>query len=53
VLLAISSDEYPVIPGDVYRLTYHAAGQAMINDIMVDSGYNLNLKIFGNINCAG
>jgi polysaccharide export outer membrane protein len=53
MLLAISSDAYPVIPGDTYRLTYRTGGATMTNEVMVDGSYRLNLSIFGEVNGRG
>ena len=50
LLLAVSSKNYPVTPGDVYRLTFLLANEPVFNEILVESGYTLNLNIFGEVN---
>lgn len=51
--LAISTEEYPVTPGDVYRLTYTQANAQLVQDILVESNYIINMKVFGSVNAAG
>ena len=51
--LAISSEDYPVTPGDVYRLTYRQGDTAVTSDFLVESNYTINLKVFGSLNTAG
>ena len=50
LMLAISSKNYPVTPGDVYRLTFLIAGETISNRILVESDYTINLDVFGKIN---
>jgi len=50
LLLAVSSKNYPVTPGDVYRLTFLLANEPVSNEILVESDYTLNLNIFGEVN---
>jgi protein involved in polysaccharide export with SLBB domain len=50
LLLAVSSKDYPVTPGDVYRLTFLLANEPVSNEIVVESDYTLNLNIFGKVN---
>jgi polysaccharide export outer membrane protein len=45
--LSKSRGNYPVTPGDIYELTYRSAGQSVVNDVLVESDYTLNLNIFG------
>ncbi|WP_319417191.1 SLBB domain-containing protein [Marispirochaeta aestuarii] len=47
--LAISNENYPVTPGDIYRITFTAAGSLVTNQIIVESDYSINLGIFGEI----
>ncbi|ORC29001.1 hypothetical protein B4O97_18940 [Marispirochaeta aestuarii] len=47
--LAISNEGYPVTPGDIYRITFTAAGSLITNQIIVESDYSINLGIFGEI----
>jgi polysaccharide export outer membrane protein len=52
--LAISSLEYPVTPGDVYRLDYRQAGGALVAlEARCDGLYMVDLGIFGKIDAAG
>ncbi|MBA7680809.1 hypothetical protein ES703_89130 [subsurface metagenome] len=50
LMLAISAKNYPVTPGDIYRLTFLIAGDTVSNEILVESDYTLNLNIFGKVN---
>ncbi|HUV07300.1 MAG TPA: hypothetical protein VMX75_06195 [Spirochaetia bacterium] len=50
LLLAVSSKNYSVTPGDVYRLTFLLANEPVFNEILVESDYTLNLNIFGKVN---
>lgn len=49
LLLAISSKNYPVTPGDVYRLSFVLGGDIVSNEVLVESDYTVNLNIFGKI----
>jgi len=51
--LAISNQNYPVTPGDVYTLTFLLAGETVSNVLLVESDYTINLTIFGKIDAAG
>jgi polysaccharide biosynthesis/export protein len=51
--LAISSEDYPVTPGDVYRLTYRQADTPIASDLLVESNHTVNLKVFGSLNATG
>ncbi|MCX6377591.1 MAG: SLBB domain-containing protein [Armatimonadetes bacterium] len=51
--LAISSEDYPVTPGDVYRLTYRQADTPITADLLVESNYTINMKVFGSFYAAG
>ena len=51
--LAISSEDYPVTPGDVYRLTYRQADTPITTDLLVESNNTINMKVFGTMNAAG
>lgn len=51
--LAISNENYPVTPGDIYRITFTAAGTLVTNQIVVESDYSINLGIFGEIDVHG
>jgi len=47
--LAVSNENYPVTPGDIYRLSFSAAGTPVSNQVIVESDYSINLGIFGEI----
>ncbi|GHV24489.1 hypothetical protein AGMMS4952_00170 [Spirochaetia bacterium] len=53
VQLAISSPSYPVTSGDVYSLTYVAAGVPVTYTITVDSSYRIRISNLGIINVTG
>ncbi len=53
MLLATSSEVYPVTPGDVYRLTYRQGEIPVTNDFLVEGDYTINMKVFGKTNAAG
>ena len=48
--LALSNENYPVTPGDIYRLTFLSAGEAVTNQILVQSDYAVNIAYFGKLN---
>ena len=50
LMLAISSKNYPVTPGDIYRITFVLGGETVSNEVLVESDYTVNLNIFGKIN---
>ena len=52
-LLAISSDEYPVTPGDVYSLSFRMGGEVVTYNLLVDSDYTVNLDVVGEIDAGG
>ncbi|GHT96331.1 hypothetical protein FACS1894141_6370 [Spirochaetia bacterium] len=52
-LLALSNPDYQVTAGDVYSLTYAAAGKAVSYRIIVDSTYRIQVSNLGLINAAG
>jgi polysaccharide biosynthesis/export protein len=49
VLLATSSMNYPVTPGDVYKITYIRLNQVVSMEAIVLNDYSLNLSLFGTI----
>ena len=51
--LAVSNENYPVTPGDIYRLSFSAAGTPVSNQVIVESDYSINLGIFGEIDARG
>ncbi len=51
--LAISNEDYPVTPGDVYRLSFRQADTPVIIDLLVESNYTINMKVFGSMNAGG
>ncbi len=50
LLLSLSATDYPVTPGDVYRIAYVSADREIYFETTVENGYEVNLGIFGNIN---
>ncbi|MDR3115128.1 MAG: SLBB domain-containing protein [Treponema sp.] len=53
IMLAMSNPDYRVTAGDVYTLTYMAAGMPVIYKIIVDSTYKIRVANLGIINAAG
>lgn len=52
--LAVSSRDYPVTLGDVYRLTYRSTAGTMINlDVQVDGSGIVSLGVFGKLDANG
>jgi protein involved in polysaccharide export with SLBB domain len=52
--LAISSIEYPVTPGDVYRLNYRQSASSYINqEVLIDGVGVIDLGVFGKIDASG
>lgn len=52
-LLAISARSYPVTPGDVYLLEYELPDQLMEQQIVVQSDYSVDLRVFGTVDAEG
>ncbi len=53
LLLSLSSEDYPVTPGDTYQLAYITAGSAVMTLTVVASDYTANLGVLGNIQAEG
>ena len=51
--LAISSEDYPVTPGDVYQLSFRQADTSVAIDFLVESNYTINMKVFGLVSARG
>jgi polysaccharide biosynthesis/export protein len=51
--LAMSNANYPVTPGDIYRLTYEQGNGLSALDIQVGSDSSIQLNIFGKLNASG
>jgi len=49
LLLSLSSEDYPVTPGDTYRLTYLTADRLISLDVVAESDFSVNLGFFGKI----
>lgn len=49
LLLAVSNENYPATPGDVYTLTYQLAGKIVTFQTSVQGDYELSLGVFGNL----
>jgi polysaccharide export outer membrane protein len=47
LLLSLSARDYPVTPGDVYRLSYRSADASISFDAVVESDLTVNLGFFG------
>ena len=52
-MIAMSSPDYRVTAGDMYTLTYLAAGTPVVYTIIVDSTYRIRVSNLGIINAAG
>ena len=50
LLLAMSTEDYLVTPGDVYKLTYLSSNELITYEVVLESDFNLNLNVFGKIN---
>ena len=53
LLLATSSVEYPVTPGDRYQLTYQQANQPVVIPLIAETDFSVNLDVFGKVNARG
>ena len=53
LLLSLSAEDYPVTPGDAYRLMYLTADRPVALDVMVESDHTVNLGFFGKIPARG
>ncbi len=51
--LAISNENYPATPGDIYRLTFTTAGNLISNQLIVESDYSVNLGAMGSVDVKG
>ena len=52
--LAISSMDYPVTPGDQYRLTYRQTSDTLITrDVLVEADSHIDFGIFGKVSAYG
>ena len=49
LLLSMSAEDYPVTPGDIYKLTYLSATNPVSQEVIVESDFTVNLNIFGKI----
>ena len=52
LLLSMSTEDYPVTPGDVYNIAYLRSNQQVTYQLLVESDYTVNLNIFGKINAG-
>jgi protein involved in polysaccharide export with SLBB domain len=50
---AMATADYPVTPGDVYRLTYVYSSELSSISVSVDSEYSVNLSQFGEVDARG
>jgi polysaccharide export outer membrane protein len=53
VILANAVKNYPVTPGDVYKLSYMTAGGIQSLEITVQGDFSLNLSVFGKLSAQG
>jgi len=53
LLLSLSAEDYPVTPGDVYKLMYLTADTPVSLDVVVESDLKVNLGFFGKILARG
>lgn len=53
VSIALSNQNYPVTPGDIYVLSYAFRGQVVAQNLVVTSNYVLDLGIFGKVETEG
>ncbi len=51
-IVAMSLDDYPVTPGDVYVLTYRVVTEAVSLEIVVEQDYSINVGPFGAFDVA-
>jgi len=52
-ILAMTTEDYPVTPGDIYTLTYLFSQSTATVPIYIENDYTVNLTIFGKINARG
>ena len=50
--LATSSEDYPVTPGDVYRLSYRQGDATISSELIVEGDYAINLGVFGKVSAV-
>ncbi len=53
LLLSLSTQDYPVTPGDTYRLTYLTADTPISLNVMVESDLTVGLGFFGKVPARG
>lgn len=53
VTLATSDPEYPVTPGDVYRLRFMPGNQTTSLDIVIQNDFSVELGVIGGFNARG
>lgn len=47
LLLSMSAEDYPVTPGDIYKLSYLTANAPVSHEVIVESDFTINLNVFG------
>jgi len=52
-VLAMTTVDYPVTPGDVYQLTYVYSSEPFAVSAVVDSNCRVNLSLFGTVDARG
>jgi Periplasmic protein involved in polysaccharide export len=53
VQVALATPDYPVTPGDVYRLDFLRSEGAVTANLIVDAEYSVSLPNLGRISCKG
>ena len=52
-LLAMTTDDYPVTPGDVYSVTFLKTSDTATISLVVQNDYSVNLGVFGHMYARG
>lgn len=50
LLLSMSTKEYPVTPGDIYKISYLSADHPISHEVIVGSDFTINLNVLGKLN---
>jgi protein involved in polysaccharide export with SLBB domain len=52
-LLAMTTPDYPVTPGDIYTLSFLKATEAASQSLVVENDFRVNMGVFGMLNARG
>ncbi len=52
-LLAMTTPDYPVTPGDIYTLSFLKGTNAASQSLVVENDYRVNMAVFGILNARG